>query len=266
LLFAGFFPWSLFLPLVLYDAVRNKLKLYRDEILYVLIWFVAIFVFFSLASSKLGSYILPVFPALSLLVGVFWQEFAITPNRAYHKAVLLSFIPVATMFLVALIWLFICPPFDIETKFGFNLDHLKYLAFLATGLSILALFALLNRRYPLFLVFTTSLMVSIVVIAIQFVMPAIDPYRSTKGLAIKLDEILEPEENLLFYGRAKASALFYTNRKATRLNYQQLRKLMNSNKTVYCVVSRDDWEEELTGAEKFATIFLKDGDRLIITN
>ena len=82
----------------------------------------------------------------------------------------------------------------------------------------------------------------------------------------KLDEILEPEENLLFYGREKPTALFYTNRKATRLSYQQLRNLMDSNKTIYCIVTRDDWDEDLSQGEKFAAIFIEDGDRLIIRN
>ena len=266
LLFGGFFPWSLFLPLVLYDAARGKIKTQRDGTLYVLIWFVAIFVFFSLASSKLGSYILPLFPALSLLVGFFWHELTTTPNRGYHKAVLFSYIPVAVIFSGALIYLLFFSPLDLEIKFGFKLVHLKWVALLTSGISILALFALLNRKYPMFFFINTALMVAAVVFAFQFVMPAIDPFRSTKNLAIKLDNILDPEENLLFYGREKDSALFYTNRKAIRLNYEQLRKLMNSDKTVYCIISRKDWEEELADGEKFATIFFEDGDRMIIRN
>ena len=137
---------------------------------------------------------------------------------------------------------------------------------MSSGISILALFTLLNRQYPMFLFIIAALMVSVVVFAYQFIIPAIDPYRSTKNLAIKLDDILEPQENFLFYGREKPSALFYANRKATRLNYRQLRQLMKSNKTVYCIVSRDDWEEEIASGEKFADIFFKDGKGLIIRN
>ena len=80
----------------------------------------AIFLFFSMASSKLGSYILPVFPALSLLTGFFWHELSTTPNRGYHKAVVFSFIPAVTIFSAALIYLIIFPPLDLEIKFGFK--------------------------------------------------------------------------------------------------------------------------------------------------
>ena len=134
------------------------------------------------------------------------------------------------------------------------------------GISLLAFFALLNRKYPIFLFIAAALMVSVVVFAYQFVIPAIDPYRSIKNLALKLDDILEPHENLLFYGREKPSALFYTNRKGIRVDYRQLQQLMKSNKTVFCIVSRDDWEEELAGGEKFADIFIKEGKGLIIRN
>ena len=266
LLIGGFFPWSLFLPLVLYDAVRRKIKLHREAILYMLIWFAAIFTFFSLANSKLGSYILPVFPALSLLIGFFWQELAATPNSNYHKAILLSFVPAVAIFSVTLIYLIIFPPLDLEIKFGYNPAHLKYAALLSTGISILALLFLLNRKYPLFLFFTATLMVAVTVFAFQFVIPAISPFRSTKNLAIKLDDMLEPAENLLFYGREKPSALFYTNRKGTRLDRQELRNLMASSKTVYCIISRDDWYEELSNDEQLGAILIEDGNRLIIRN
>jgi len=32
------------------------------------------FVFFSLASGKRGNYLLPLYPALAMLLGVWWQE------------------------------------------------------------------------------------------------------------------------------------------------------------------------------------------------
>ena len=264
LLFGGFFPWSTMLPYALYDAVRKKITSHGDGILYILIWFGAIFVFFSLASSKLGTYILPLYPALSLLVGVFLHELTTAPNRASHKATLISFTPVLAAFTGALIFLLFYPPQDIETNFGFNLAHLKSIALLATGISALAFFAVFKGKYGLFLITVTSLMVALVVFAFQFIMPAIDAYRSTKGPALKLDEILEPGENLIFYDRVMDSALFYTDRKATEVHYEELRTLMTSNQDVYCIISREDWEEEVTDGRTFASIFMVYGDRLII--
>ena len=64
----GMFPWSTFLPLALFRGVRARGMIYNDGTLFALIWFAVVFIFFSTASSKLGTYILPLFPAAALLV------------------------------------------------------------------------------------------------------------------------------------------------------------------------------------------------------
>lgn len=85
ILAAGILPWLI--PLVdslirawkTEPAAQQRFKPKR----FLLIWAVFIFVFFSLSGSKLASYILPIFPALALLIGdhlsridgrrLFWQ-------------------------------------------------------------------------------------------------------------------------------------------------------------------------------------------------
>lgn len=54
--------------LVLFDAKTNEQKL----ILFCSIYFTVIFLLFSISSTKLPTYILPVFPAASLLTGYYW--------------------------------------------------------------------------------------------------------------------------------------------------------------------------------------------------
>ena len=69
-LLAGMLPWTL----TLIDALARAWK--RDPLQrfqaqrFLLVWAAVVFVFFSASSSKLVSYILPMFPALALLTGV----------------------------------------------------------------------------------------------------------------------------------------------------------------------------------------------------
>src|SRR5262249_466403 len=65
-LLVGFLPWTLLLPFVF---SRAKKKLRDDAIVFLLLWACLPFLFFSLSSSKLPHYILPVFPPLALLTG-----------------------------------------------------------------------------------------------------------------------------------------------------------------------------------------------------
>ncbi|HEX7379333.1 MAG TPA: glycosyltransferase family 39 protein [Pirellulales bacterium] len=67
----GFFPWSLFLgPAVVY--VRSRLRAAGDDraAYWLLVSWIACYLgFFSLAATKLPNYIVPIYPALALLVG-----------------------------------------------------------------------------------------------------------------------------------------------------------------------------------------------------
>lgn len=65
----GFFPWTLFVGQAFYRAIqkiRKQLRVHEVE-LFLIIWFLVIFVFFSIPRSKTIGYILPVFPPLAML-------------------------------------------------------------------------------------------------------------------------------------------------------------------------------------------------------
>ena len=72
-LFSQGLPWSLFLPFVLWDSFR-KFSLARDDRLFFQLWFLAMFVFFSIAMGKRPVYLLPLYPALSVLMGIWFYE------------------------------------------------------------------------------------------------------------------------------------------------------------------------------------------------
>jgi 4-amino-4-deoxy-L-arabinose transferase-like glycosyltransferase len=69
-LFAGTFPWSVFLPM----AVRSVWRRIRDRAedseadLFLASWALTWLVFFSLAQTKLPNYILPIYPAVALIL------------------------------------------------------------------------------------------------------------------------------------------------------------------------------------------------------
>ncbi len=85
-------PWWFFIPIFLFGLwvflpqfLRALLHAFRgpatatkpgfNHVLFLWLWCGFIFLFFSLSDSKLGSYILPIFPALALLVGRELAEF-----------------------------------------------------------------------------------------------------------------------------------------------------------------------------------------------
>ncbi|NVD72795.1 glycosyltransferase family 39 protein [Duganella sp. BJB1802] len=74
MLVPGIVPWLGVLPQALWGAVRRERNTVFQPKLMLLIWAVFIFFFFSYSSSKLPGYILPIFPALALLIGVYLEN------------------------------------------------------------------------------------------------------------------------------------------------------------------------------------------------
>ena len=69
----SFYPWIYFLPfglfLVFKDYIKNKNKDYS----FLLIWIFTVFLIFSVATTKNFWYILPIFPAMAIVVALFWS-------------------------------------------------------------------------------------------------------------------------------------------------------------------------------------------------
>lgn len=90
ILLIGMLPWLTLLP----QALRRSWssldahRAFKPQRL-LLIWAALIFVFFSLSSSKLPSYILPVFPPLALLVGLWLSKASVHSLRWHLVGVLL---------------------------------------------------------------------------------------------------------------------------------------------------------------------------------
>jgi 4-amino-4-deoxy-L-arabinose transferase-like glycosyltransferase len=62
-------PWSFFIPTALNRAWQERKEAGADTRLFLILWAAIIFAFFSVSDSKLIPYILPVYPALALLLG-----------------------------------------------------------------------------------------------------------------------------------------------------------------------------------------------------
>jgi 4-amino-4-deoxy-L-arabinose transferase-like glycosyltransferase len=62
----GFFPWTLILPWIIKHFWRRG---WDDKTLYLVLWVSVPLLFFSASRSKLPHYILPIFPALSIMAG-----------------------------------------------------------------------------------------------------------------------------------------------------------------------------------------------------
>src|SRR5262245_12243344 len=72
-LFSLGLPWSLLLPFLLWDSFRRGFA-HNDDRLFLQVWFAAMLVFFSFSAGKRPVYLLPLYPALSLLLALWIHD------------------------------------------------------------------------------------------------------------------------------------------------------------------------------------------------
>jgi 4-amino-4-deoxy-L-arabinose transferase-like glycosyltransferase len=73
-LFSLAIPWCLFYPFMFWDWAKERGSADGDDLLFLQTWFGVMLIFFSLSSGKRAVYLLPIYPALALLLAVWCRR------------------------------------------------------------------------------------------------------------------------------------------------------------------------------------------------
>ncbi len=80
-----FLPWTIFLPGALRRSVQRARR-GHDLDVFLLAWVIVVFVFFTLSRAKLATYVLPIFPALALMVAAYLRDVLAAPATLRARA------------------------------------------------------------------------------------------------------------------------------------------------------------------------------------
>jgi len=80
-----FLPWTLFLPGAMAYGYSKDCYGKRKEFLFLLTWFVVPFLFFSFSAGKRDLYLLPLYPAASLMVGKLFGDFIFNRIERFRR-------------------------------------------------------------------------------------------------------------------------------------------------------------------------------------
>jgi len=230
-----FLPWFLFLPgAILYGFAKKKERLPK-EFLFLLIWFISIFAFFSFSKGKRPIYLLPLYPAVSLLVGRLWDTYLSDSNGNSVRRIWVS-LPVYMMasfvFLVGIgLWFLLSVanvPIDssvpqilkvLMTGARTGSKYLSYVptetvffyAFLLLGSGLfLGLADGLKRKSLVFLIIVATVGIGFFY-ATRVVFPVINPYKSARFISQEILQHRRTGEKLAVYGKVGAAPFnFYT--------------------------------------------------------
>lgn len=234
----GFLPWFLFLPGAIVYGFSEKKEGISRGFLFLLVWFVLIFLFFSLSKGKRAIYLLPLYPAASLLVGRFWDDYLSGSGRFSIREIWIT-LPIYLLLLVLLMagmLLYTVPAvanFSVEPSApkilkvivqgaGSGAKYLSFvprwsvisLVFLLAGSGILLFLAQCLRHKSLVFVLLVLTVGTGFFYATRIIFPLVNPYKSARFLSQEIVRAMKPGEKLLMYGdigsAVSAQYNFYT--------------------------------------------------------
>lgn len=203
-LIAGMLPWT---PWIL-PSVSTAWKQYRTKkdgtFLMLLIWPALTFAFFWLSKSQLSPYILPMFPALALLLSHHFSELIKKPHTQKW--------PLGALWLCIMI---ICIVANIRFKTG-DPDILLSVGLLVFS-GVLATIIYRKTNLQTFIV-TLALSFTLFIISLNISLPKHDT-RSIKPLAQMINKIKQPGDMIASYHYLYLDLPVYINQNVTIVDY-----------------------------------------------
>jgi 4-amino-4-deoxy-L-arabinose transferase-like glycosyltransferase len=202
---AGSFPWTPFLLANLWRALQDRQQIRRDEKLrlrlFLWLWVGAPLLFFSFSGSKLPGYILPVFPAVALLIGeellAIWQRPTAKLAWPHVGVTLLCALAALLAYWLAL------------RELGLSNRTAGMLAGALLLLAVGYLGLCLWRKTKLAIGLLPFGMALLVLLLVQLTFPALGRVESLAELSQQAGRLAAPHERLLFFVNSDHSIDFY---------------------------------------------------------
>ncbi|MGZ8531764.1 MAG: glycosyltransferase family 39 protein [Candidatus Binatia bacterium] len=209
----GFFPWTVLLPATITDLGKRALK---GEHLFLSLWVAIPLLFFSLSSSKLPHYILPIYPPLAIILAAVIAK-AQTDSTVKKKRIL--WFPLATFCLVSFaITLTVLWPDFLPDRFqAYIHEHFsRRPAFSGIiGLQLIPVLELLitdeGWAKQQFLYPATAIGFALLVLCSNPIWIAVSLDRSSIQLVERVAPLIHADDQLVLYGGYPSSLPFYLN-------------------------------------------------------
>jgi 4-amino-4-deoxy-L-arabinose transferase-like glycosyltransferase len=266
-LFAQGLPWAMLLPVALWDGVK-KGPTSGDDTLFLKLWFALMFVFFSISLGKRPVYLLPLYPALAILMAVWLVKYdGIAGARSYYyRAVALFAVLTGVILLLVVVgelWnqnpSMLFSPIELllkpKDRANFALVSRELAAFgwpfaLATLASALLWFSLARCLWSQRLLAAAPRLVLITVvfsfIARGLVVPKIAAAKSYRPFMLQVNQLVGPNNKVYLYRSSFNSdqVVFYRGEPVETLNPSP--EEINANigqGDAYLIMAEREWRE-----------------------
>jgi 4-amino-4-deoxy-L-arabinose transferase-like glycosyltransferase len=267
-----FLPWFLFLPGALVYGLSKRKEIISKEFLFLLVWFVAIFFFFSFSKGKRAIYLLPLYPAASLMVGRFWDDYLSRSGRfsVGEAWITLPVYLLIIIFLLMGVFLYAVPivaNFSIGSSApkilkmiikgaGTAVEYLSHVPrwsilpfiFLPVASAILLSFAHRLRYKSIVFILIVATMAIAFFYTTRVIFPLVNPYKSARFVSQEIVQTMKTGGKLIIYGDSGSALTSQFNFYSGIVpileieNEKEIIDLFHSKEKVFCLVEYDDYE------------------------
>jgi 4-amino-4-deoxy-L-arabinose transferase-like glycosyltransferase len=228
----GFAPWSVHLPVAIARLRFWNLTLWRSQPrethlgIFALVWFLVIFGFFTVAVTKLPSYVLPLLPAAGILVALFWTEIWTTRSSSTigiqisHWANVLFCAVVAWAVVQSPNWVGGDPAMPDFPAIIQASGLVSWSVAIWSGVAIACAVLLWQRQGRWIWLANLFGLLCFILLVVMPVNHLVDTYRQLplRELSATIVEQQQPDEEIIMMGFKKPTVAFYTQRPITYLS------------------------------------------------
>ena len=238
---SDFLPWSFFLPGAVAYATSKEMAGKRKEFLFLLIWCIVIFVFFSLSKGKRGLYLLPIYPAMALLVGKLLDDFIYCPMEHFKRAWVS--LPLRVLTGLALVGS-AAVPVGVSLAFPSYLSYSIPVGFVLFGGGLASFMLGRQKQWGAILMILIGMTAAGFFYTYRVVFPLVNPYKSARFLSQEATSRIQPGEKVGIYGLTPGAYVFYTGIVpiVELEKEEELVLFLQSPERVYCFVDAKDFD------------------------
>jgi len=235
-----FFPWTIFLPAVFVFALKDVKS--RNKI-FLPVWFITVFLFFTLSKGKKDNYILPLYPAAALLVGALWDS-ELDSNKRYKK-LLAGLIFLTSLFLMIFVLALLGIPNRLYPAIEpYHLLTLGIVSYLFAGSLLSTLFFMKRRGWASLICLAMTF--TFFHLHLSYALPQkLNEQRSMRPFSERILKRMEKGDELKVVFFRPTGLYYYTRRPFTEEIWDQCRfeKVLKSSNRVYFVIQKRDLDQ-----------------------
>jgi 4-amino-4-deoxy-L-arabinose transferase-like glycosyltransferase len=266
-----FLPWSLFLPSALaYGFLKERYER-RKPFFFLLTWFVAIFVLFSLSKGKRGLYLLPLYPASALMVGAFFEDWIVRQTEGLSNEwgriplfVLAGLMVAGAPLALWVVWR------KFPAFLGWSIPMAVLLAMGGAGLLFLGW---ANKRGSIFLLIVMTVALGFFYTQ-RAIFPLINPLKSARFISQEITSRIQPGEPLAIYGGFGTGPYNYYTGIVPILELEKkeaLSRFLQSPQRVFCLMKYRDYVSWISAEGREKVVFVArrqvgDDDIVLVSN